>query len=238
MTDKKPTLQDLRDEIDHVDNQILDLLDQRSRIVDRVKQVKTGCIFRPGREADMLDALRKKYQGLYPFTAIYAIWREIISATLRKEGTFNVIALAKDDEMVKLCHHQFGVLTPLTRAENMNKIFDKLLSDEAAVAILPSDNMESWMSEFYQNKDKLWIVGALPYLTKHSMPRAFMVTQADPEKSENDIELYLEESLSGAIRIDGKKFHMHQIPANEKQPENMEFIGRYSDILIEEQMPF
>ena len=61
MTKPPPSLQDLRREIDSIDEQVHELLMQRGDIIDRLISVKktqeVGSAFRPAREADMMHRL-------------------------------------------------------------------------------------------------------------------------------------------------------------------------------------
>ena len=75
MTQQPPSLQDLRREIDSIDEQVHELLMKRGDIIDRLISVKktqeVGSAFRPAREADLIgvapataDLMAKLAQGL------------------------------------------------------------------------------------------------------------------------------------------------------------------------------
>ncbi len=241
MTDKKTSLAEIRQEIDEVDNKILSLLDQRSQIVERVKKIKTGHIFRPAREADMLRTLHQKYQGIYPFSAIYTIWREIIAATLRQEGKFNLVTLGDDQNLTKLCYHQFGVLTPLVCMKDVEHFFEKISNDDVAVGIVKLDDFKSWGADLYKYQKNLSIVGGLPYLTCNNIPYAMMISQTIPEPSKNDQKLYLEKTLQASdstITIGNDLYKLTHIGNDERAPEGAVEVGRYATPIFDESIPF
>ena len=78
-----PSLQELRQEIDSIDEQVHRLLMQRSDIIDRLISVKktqeVGSAFHPAREADMMRRLVERHRGILPLDTVEGIWRVIIA---------------------------------------------------------------------------------------------------------------------------------------------------------------
>src|SRR6201992_4525008 len=91
-----PSLQDLRKEIDAIDEQVHRLLMARGDIIDRLIQVKqtqeVGSAFRPAREASMMRELVKRHRGILPIDTIESIWRGIISTLHYLQGPVSVQA--------------------------------------------------------------------------------------------------------------------------------------------------
>ena len=83
MSDKE--LQNLRDQINKLDNRMLDLLDQRSDIVTEIGQSKdkTKGVVDENREQAVLDRLTTLSKGKYSKDSIIRIWREIFEASTR-----------------------------------------------------------------------------------------------------------------------------------------------------------
>ena len=81
MTDKE--LNNLRDQINHLDDQILDILDQRSLIVTKIGKLKdhTKGVVDEKREQIVLNRLIKLSKGLYSKDSIFRIWRELFEAS-------------------------------------------------------------------------------------------------------------------------------------------------------------
>ena len=78
-----PSLADLRQEIDTIDEQVHSLLMKRGDIIDRLIAVKqtqeVGSAFRPAREADMMRRLVQRHRGILPLDTVESIWRVIIA---------------------------------------------------------------------------------------------------------------------------------------------------------------
>src|SRR5947209_20074733 len=91
-----PSLQELRKEIDAVDEGVHRLLMQRGDIIDRLIQVKqtqeVGSAFRPAREADMMRRLVERHRGILPLDTVESIWRVIISTFTYVQAPFAVHA--------------------------------------------------------------------------------------------------------------------------------------------------
>ena len=83
MSEKK--LQNLRDQINDLDNKMLDLLDQRSYIVTAIGRFKdkTKGVIDENRESAVLDRLIASSKGKYSKDSIIRIWRELFEASTR-----------------------------------------------------------------------------------------------------------------------------------------------------------
>ena len=90
----KPTLADLRVEIDRIDLQMHELLMERGRVIDQLIEIKTrqggGSAFRPAREASMMRALVERHRGLLPLDTVEGIWRVIISTFTYVQAPYSV----------------------------------------------------------------------------------------------------------------------------------------------------
>src|ERR1044071_1636961 len=94
MTETPKSLDDLRQEIDRIDDAMHRLLIERGSIIDALVKVKrtgeTGSAFRPGREADMMRSLVARHSGRLPFSAVEHIWRTIISGFTHVQAPYAV----------------------------------------------------------------------------------------------------------------------------------------------------
>ena len=90
----KPTLADLRVEIDRIDLQMHELLMERGRVIDQLIEIKArqggGSAFRPAREASMMRALVERHRGLLPLDTVEGIWRVIISTFTYVQAPYSV----------------------------------------------------------------------------------------------------------------------------------------------------
>ena len=93
-TDNK--LKPLREQIDTIDAQILDLLNQRARVAQQVGHVKAETnapVFRPEREAQVLRSVAERNPGPLLNTDIQTVFREVMSACRALEKRVTVAYL-------------------------------------------------------------------------------------------------------------------------------------------------
>src|SRR3546814_15977852 len=90
MSDNTPSLDDLRREIDEIDDAIHDLLMRRTELARQIGRAKgQGAVFmRPGREARVLRRLVARHTGPFPKPVVTRIWREILPGFPRLQGPF------------------------------------------------------------------------------------------------------------------------------------------------------
>jgi chorismate mutase / prephenate dehydratase len=78
-----PELKTLRDRIDAIDRQLLAALNERAAVAKQVGELKKregSVVFRPEREAQVIDGLKAANAGPLASDSIAPIWREIMSA--------------------------------------------------------------------------------------------------------------------------------------------------------------
>src|ERR1041384_4122222 len=78
-----PELKALRDRIDAIDRELLAALNQRAALAKQVGELKKqegSVVFRPEREAQVIDGLKAANAGPLTNDSIAPIWREIMSA--------------------------------------------------------------------------------------------------------------------------------------------------------------
>ena len=78
------SLDDLRHDIDSLDQRLVTLLSRRAELVRRIGHLKADAgtpVFDPGRERDVLDRVAALNPGPYDDDHVRAIFREIMSAS-------------------------------------------------------------------------------------------------------------------------------------------------------------
>jgi chorismate mutase len=114
----KPTLAELRVEIDRIDAQMHELLIERGRVIDQLIEIKTrqggGSAFRPAREASMMRAIAERHRGRLPLDTVESIWRVIISTFTYIQAPYSVhIDVSGDDvRMRDSARFHFGFTVP------------------------------------------------------------------------------------------------------------------------------
>jgi chorismate mutase / prephenate dehydratase len=91
-----PALVALRERIDAVDRELLTLLNRRAQLaldVGEIKRAEGSVVFRPEREAQVIDQLKAINAGPLPRDSVAPIWREIMSASRALETPTRVAYL-------------------------------------------------------------------------------------------------------------------------------------------------
>ncbi len=145
MVDKDTTLPMLRDEIDSIDDQILELLNKRAGFVlevGRIKEKKGKKLFHvPEREEAIYKRLTEKNTGPFPESAIRPVYREIISASLAMEKPLKIACLGPE---ATFCHvasiEHFGRAANFIPTRDVPDIFDEVERGRADYGVVPIEN--------------------------------------------------------------------------------------------------
>ncbi len=76
MTDQ---LRQLRDKIDAIDSELLNLVNTRANLAKQIGQLKKSMIYRPDREAQILERLQKLNSGPLTHQHVAQLFTEIMS---------------------------------------------------------------------------------------------------------------------------------------------------------------
>lgn len=137
----KTALDELRREIDKIDDAIHDLLMRRTQVVERVGAQKAGGgpFIRPGREAAILRRLTARHAGALPAGAVVRIWRELITSLTRLQGPFAVAVYAPEDRrgFWDVARDHYGSMTPLTAVNSPQAAVRAVSEGAATVAVVP-----------------------------------------------------------------------------------------------------
>jgi chorismate mutase/prephenate dehydratase len=140
-----PALSELRGRIDAVDNEILELLNRRARLVEDVGRLKSGGerspIYVASRERDLVAALIAHNPGPFPNAGLVHVFREIISATRSLEKMVSVAYLGPEGTFSHLAAiRQFGTQVALQPAANLNEVFMRTERGETHFGVVPVEN--------------------------------------------------------------------------------------------------
>jgi chorismate mutase / prephenate dehydratase len=137
-------LQELRRLIDQVDGKLLDALGERARLVQQVGELKHGeqsPIYRPEREAQILERLRQRNPGPLSGDAIAGIWREVISACRELERRLRIGFLGPVgtfSEQAALRH--FGASVEFIACATIDEVFRAAEAGTVDFGIVPVEN--------------------------------------------------------------------------------------------------
>ncbi len=136
------TLQDLRQQIDAIDQELVTLLGKRADLVLHVAKVKgEGVKFSPAREAQVINKVIAANKGAYDDKVIAAVFREIISGSLSLEHPLTVSYLGPAgtySEEAALT--RFGAMATLLPCLNLDEAIKAAEKGETQLAVLPIEN--------------------------------------------------------------------------------------------------
>ena len=193
-------LDDLRLEIDDLDDRIHDLLMRRAEIASMVgeskrKQAGDGAprLFRPAREARVLRRLLARHRGPLPRAVVQDVWRAIIAGNLLLQG--KMVVAAPPGVSARLARDHFGSCVDLQEAPAAGAALDAVSRGRAAVAVLPfpgcpAGDGSGWWPALAEHPG-LHVVGQIPVFRSASSPSAALVAEQVLEPSDVDVTLVL-----------------------------------------------
>jgi len=137
-------LQPLRNQIDDIDARILELLNQRARVVVEVGEIKKHAnapVFRPEREAQVLSALAVRNPGPLPAAAVQTIYREIMAACRALERRVTVAFLGPvGTYSEQAAVQQFGQSVDFLACASIDEVFRASEAGAADFGVVPVEN--------------------------------------------------------------------------------------------------
>lgn len=162
-------LDELRKQIDAIDDQLLQLLNARMAVVREVgllKQSQQSVIYRPEREAAIIERLHHKTQGLLNREAIEAIFLEIFAASRNLELPEKVAYLGPEGSFTHgAAESRFGALSEYLPMPTIQSVFEAVHTGKTRFGVVPiENNQEGVVSETMDSFERfeLQIVAELP----------------------------------------------------------------------------
>jgi len=137
-------LQELRERIDGIDDQILDLLNARATVVLDVGKAKAGEsreFYVPSRERAIFERLQARNGGPFPNESLCRVFREIISASLSLELPMKVAFLGPQSTFTHVAAmEQFGLSAQLVAQKSIPSVFEEVERGRAHYGVVPVEN--------------------------------------------------------------------------------------------------
>ena len=143
---KNDTLEGLRDDIDSVDDQLLDLLNTRAALTIKVGQVKRAEstdveFYRPEREAAIIRRLVKQNKGPLPDDYLIQLMRSVIAGCLSLEEILTIAYLGPPGTYTHgALKKHFGRHVKETALANIEEVFRAVESGACAYGVVPIEN--------------------------------------------------------------------------------------------------
>jgi len=137
-------LQDLRNRIDELDDQLLGILNERMELVQKVGELKrssNSIIYRPEREKQILDRLEKRNAGLLTRQAIDAIFFEIFAVSRNLELPERISYLGPEGSFThQAAESRFGAMSEYLVLPTIHSVFESVETGRAKFGVVPIEN--------------------------------------------------------------------------------------------------
>lgn len=142
--EQKRAIISVRDKIDAIDNQILDLLKQRigcAKEIGRFKDSGNRAKWAPLRERQIYDRLIEDNQGIFPRNALKSIFHEIITTCRLSQKKAEVAFLGPDATFSHLAGVKyFGHSAEYKAMETIDDVFAEVEKGRTQYGIVPVEN--------------------------------------------------------------------------------------------------
>jgi chorismate mutase / prephenate dehydratase len=139
-----PTLPELRQAIDALDDELLRLLNERARMVQEVGRIKAQLkqpFYVPERERQILERLQAANSGPFPTEALRPVFSEIISACLSLEHPLRVAFLGPEATFTHMAARtRFGLSARYVPAATAAGVFTEVEKGLADLGVVPIEN--------------------------------------------------------------------------------------------------
>jgi chorismate mutase len=196
-----PKLDELRKEIDRIDETMHRLLMERGDIIDRLISVKktqeSGSAFRPAREADMMRRLVQRHRGILPLDTAESIWRVIIATFTHVQAPFSVHAdLSAGDAMMRdSARFHFGFTVPFVPHVGAAGVVEAVSESKGDLGLVPAFATAHggawWTALEFSSAPK--IIARLPFVERADHPApldVFVVSRASPDAMVTEVETW------------------------------------------------
>ncbi|MEN9757052.1 MAG: chorismate mutase [Pseudomonadota bacterium] len=139
-------LTELREKIDAVDSQILQLINQRASYAQKVAETKLaqgegGSFYRPDRESLVLRRIQELNNGPLSDETAMRFFRELMSACLALEKPLDVAFLGPEGTFTQqAAFKHFGHAVKTVPAANINAVFNLVEKEHCAFGVVPIEN--------------------------------------------------------------------------------------------------
>jgi chorismate mutase/prephenate dehydratase len=144
MSDPADNLSSLRKEIDGLDAKIVELLNERAKVVveiGKLKQQNNSPIYAPDREKAVLEKVRKLNHGPLPDRCLEAVYRELMSGSFALEKPLRIGFLGPE---ATFSHHaavrKFGSSVDYVPLSEIPSVFEEVVRGHIDYGLVPVEN--------------------------------------------------------------------------------------------------
>ena len=140
----KADLSALRQRIDDLDRQIVELLNARASVVvdiGRAKQIDGTPIYAPDREQAVLTRIAELNTGPLPQKSLQAIYRELMSGSFALEKPLRIGYLGPAGSFSQLASvRKFGMSVEYVPMADIRAVFDEVIRGHTDLGVVPIEN--------------------------------------------------------------------------------------------------
>ncbi|REE00405.1 prephenate dehydratase [Marinoscillum furvescens] len=137
-------LDQLRKQIDAVDDELIKLLNQRMEYVKQVGELKrndNSAIYRPEREKAIVDRLEANSNGILNRAAIEAIFFEIFAVSRNYELPERIAYLGPEGSFThQAAESRYGAMSDYIPLDSISSVFEAVKTSRARFGVVPIEN--------------------------------------------------------------------------------------------------
>ena len=137
-------LEELRRKIDEIDSRLVELLNERAKVVLRIGELKrkqNRQIYDPSREQQVYKKIEAANQGPLPSKCLRAIYRELMSASIALEKPVTVCFLGPEGTFSHVAAKaKFGESVDYLPVRGVDAIFHDVARGDADYGVVPIEN--------------------------------------------------------------------------------------------------
>jgi chorismate mutase/prephenate dehydratase len=168
----------LRQSIDEIDQQLLNLLNQRAKIaleVGEIKRIEGSPFFRPDRVAQVLERMKAANKGPLKAEHVGHIWNEITSACLALEAPQKIAVLGPQGTFCEEAAIEFfGASAELTYCATFDDVFQATSNGACQFGVVGMENSSEGVVARSLDlflRSSVHMVGEVSLMIKHNLMR-------------------------------------------------------------------
>jgi len=138
------SLDGLRENIDKIDGQLVELLNERARVVIEIGKLKSQAgspVYAPDREKEVLEKIAGHNKGPLPDKCLKALWRELMSGSFVLERPLRIGYLGPAGSFSHTASIlKFGQSADFEPLADIRGIFDEVTKGHCDLGIVPIEN--------------------------------------------------------------------------------------------------
>jgi chorismate mutase/prephenate dehydratase len=141
---RAPTLPELRAKIDHIDQELVALVNERAKLAQQIGKIKEQNghhAYDPARECEVLKRVTQHNKGPLPDQCVQALFREVISGSRALEKTLRVAHLGPAYTYSHLAAMQrFGQSVDFVPVASISAVFEEVNRGHCDYGLVPIEN--------------------------------------------------------------------------------------------------